>query len=61
MERIENDSPRQPVWKPGVRVLLDGKPIGLSQAVTVPGHLVPDRRCICGAKPNNAGELPCDH
>ena len=60
MERIDNDSPRQPVWQ----ILLDGKTI-----YQTTGYLVDDadaieldtRRCICGARPTPAGILPCDH
>lgn len=57
METIQNDSPRQPVWR---------NPASLSQAMR---HLeeqrtvtaADTRRCICGAKPNPNGTLPCDH
>ncbi len=57
METNQNDSPRQPVWQ----IKLGDLSVKLSPAgVDISANYAP-RRCICGAKPTAAGDLPCGH
>jgi len=60
-----NDSPRRPVWaaKRSCNVFFDGKLVGRineSTPIIQVGPAEP-RRCICGAHPTPAGDLPCGH
>lgn len=64
IQRNDNDSPRQPVWSHPVKRDPQGWPEVVQivfggrqmRAVTLD-----TRRCLCGARPNPAGILPCDH
>ncbi len=57
METIDNDSPRQPVWPGRIKAEPVKKNAPAPEIRVVPKP----RRCICGARPNPAGVLPCDH
>lgn len=60
MQRIDNDSPRQPVWQATIK-------LGTQVIATTTGYVEREedrplyRRCICGARPDTSGSLPCGH